>query len=83
MRQSVLNPSGAGQMFFTGTAAPNRADREAMYLGLNRAVPYDIRVDRMDSHGGWAATPADVLRFLFTVGRCSRPSDGESLPTCN
>jgi len=75
VRQSVLNPSGAGQMFLAGTTAPDRADREAMYFGLNRAAPYGIRVDRMDSHGGWAATPADVLRFLFTVDGIAPPPD--------
>jgi CubicO group peptidase (beta-lactamase class C family) len=74
VRQSVLNPSGAGQMFLAGTVASDRAGREAMYFGLNRASPYGIRVDRMDSHGGWVATPADVLRFLFTVdGMASLP----------
>jgi CubicO group peptidase (beta-lactamase class C family) len=75
VRQSVLNPSGAGQMFLAGTAASDRADREAMYVGLNRAAPYGIRIDRMDSHSGWVATPADVLRFLFTVDGMASPPD--------
>jgi CubicO group peptidase (beta-lactamase class C family) len=75
VRQSVLNPSGAGQTFLAGTAAVNRADREAMYFGLNGAAPYDLRIDRMDSHGGWAATPADVLRFLFRVDGIASPPD--------
>jgi CubicO group peptidase (beta-lactamase class C family) len=75
VRQAVLNPSGSGQMFLAGTAAANRADREVMYFGLNRAAPYELRIDRMDSHGGWAATPADVLRFLFTVDGIASPPD--------
>jgi len=33
-----------------------------------------LRVDRMDSHGGWAATPADVLLF-FTVDGLASPPD--------
>ena len=62
-------------MFLAGTTAPDRANREAMYFSLNRAAPYGIRVDRMDSHGGWAATPADVLRFFFRVDGIAPPPD--------
>jgi CubicO group peptidase (beta-lactamase class C family) len=75
VRQSVLNPSGAGSMFLAGTGAPDRASREVMYFGLDRAAPYGIRVDRMDAHGGWAATPSDVLRFLFAVDDVASPPD--------
>jgi len=73
LRQSVLSVGGANQMFLAGPTARDRADLEAMYFGFNLAAPYGIRVDRMDSHGGWAATPADVLRFLFTVDGITPP----------
>jgi hypothetical protein len=48
---------------------------------LTLTLPYQIRIDRMDSHGGWAATPADVLRFMVQgrrdrlVARQSRVGD--------
>ncbi|MFI9027823.1 serine hydrolase [Streptomyces sp. NPDC053560] len=29
----------------------------------------------MDAHGGWAATPADVLTFLFSVDGLDSPPD--------
>ncbi|MFF1868663.1 serine hydrolase [Kitasatospora herbaricolor] len=71
----VLDPSGAVRATPAGAAAPDRQDGEAVYTGLDRAAPYGIRVDRMDSHGGWAATPADTLRFLFSVDGLPAPPD--------
>ncbi|MFF4836024.1 serine hydrolase [Streptomyces sp. NPDC001315] len=73
--QFVLDPSGAGRALLAGATAPDRAPEEAMYVGLDSAAPYDIRVDRMDAHGGWAATPADVLRFCFSVDGLPSPPD--------
>jgi hypothetical protein len=29
----------------------------------------------MEAHGGWAATPSDVLRFLFAVDGLASPPD--------
>jgi CubicO group peptidase (beta-lactamase class C family) len=75
VHRSVLDPSGAGQMIVAGATAADRARREAMYVGLDLAAPYAIRVDRMDAHGGWAAAPADVLRFLFSVDGLASPPD--------
>ncbi|MDT0453113.1 serine hydrolase [Streptomyces hesseae] len=63
----VLDPSNAGQSVLAGTTAAGRQGQEAMYFGLDRDAPYEIRVDRMDSHGGWVMTPAGMLRFLFSV----------------
>src|SRR5215212_5205865 len=31
--------------------------------------PYAIQVSRMDAHGGWIASPTDLLRFLVRVDR--------------
>ncbi|WUD70290.1 serine hydrolase [Streptomyces sp. NBC_00510] len=75
LRRTVLGPSGAGQAFLAGATARDRAAAEAMYVGLDRAAPYEIRVDRMDAHGGWTATPADVLRFCFVVDGLPSPPD--------
>ncbi|MCX5213046.1 beta-lactamase family protein [Kitasatospora sp. NBC_00240] len=71
----VLDPSGALRATPAGATAPDRQDGEAVYTGLDLAAPYGIRVDRMDSHGGWVATPADLLRFLFSVDGLSAPPD--------
>jgi CubicO group peptidase (beta-lactamase class C family) len=75
VRQAVLIPGGANQTVLAGVAATNRADAEAMYLGLNQDAPYELRIDRMDAHGGWIATPTDVLRFLFRVDGLASPPD--------
>ncbi|MFE7136044.1 serine hydrolase [Streptomyces sp. NPDC057638] len=75
VRSSVLTPVGAGRMLVAGATARDRAEAEAVYTGLNGASPYGQRVDRMDAHGGWAATPSDVLRFCFTVDGLPAPAD--------
>lgn len=71
----VLDPSNAGQTVLAGATAADRQGQEAMYFGLDRAAPYGIRVDRMDSHGGWVMTPADMLRFLFSADGLPVPPD--------
>ncbi|MBT2231491.1 serine hydrolase [Nonomuraea sp. NEAU-A123] len=61
VRQSVLAPSGITNMHIAGdTRAERRAD-EVVYYGTDD--PYGMRVRRMDSHGGWLASPTDLLRF--------------------
>ncbi|MFJ5221413.1 serine hydrolase [Streptomyces sp. NPDC088400] len=75
VRRFVLAPAGANQAILAGATAPDRAAREAMYAGLDLAEPYGCRVDRMDAHGGWVATPSDVLRFLFSVDGLPSPPD--------
>lgn len=52
VRRPVLDPSGAGRAFLPGATARDRAAAEAVYVGLDRAAPYETRVDRMDAHGG-------------------------------
>ncbi|MFF3735386.1 serine hydrolase [Streptomyces sp. NPDC002476] len=71
----VLDPSNAGQTVLAGATAADRQGQEAMYFGLDRDAPYEIRIDRMDSHGGWVMTPADMLRFLFSADGLPVPPD--------
>ncbi|MGC0372716.1 serine hydrolase [Streptomyces sp. SAI-229] len=71
----VMEPSNAGQSVLAGATATNRHGQEAMYFGLNREAPYEIRVDRMDAHGGWVMTPAEILRFAFSVDGLPTPPD--------
>ena len=74
VNQAVLNPSGAARIAVAGSNATQRADTEAMYFALNDN-PYGMRIDRMDSHGGWIAHPSDILRFLFRVDGLASPAD--------
>ncbi|GAA2743744.1 hypothetical protein GCM10010440_24440 [Kitasatospora cinereorecta] len=75
VHRHVLDPVGASQAVLAGATAEERHEREAMYTGTDLAAPYGIRVDRMDAHGGWAATPVDLLRFLFAVDGLPSPAD--------
>jgi hypothetical protein len=44
-----------------------RAPNEVVYYGQFGENPYNINVTRMDSHGGWIATPTDLVKFLNHV----------------
>jgi CubicO group peptidase (beta-lactamase class C family) len=74
VNQAVLNPSGATRMALAGSNATQRADMEAMYFAFNDNA-YGMRIDRMDSHGGWIAHPTDILRFRFRVDGLASPPD--------
>jgi hypothetical protein len=62
-------------MVLAGRSAAERAYPEAMYFGMFPAAPYELRIDRMDAHGGWAGSPTDVLRFLSRVDTRTPPPD--------
>jgi len=44
------------------------------YYGQNGEDPYGMNVTRMDSHGGWIASPADVVQFAMHVGGFANPA---------
>jgi D-alanyl-D-alanine carboxypeptidase len=61
VREHVLRPAGIHDMRIgTHRAAPN----EVHYYGQDDGDPYGIPIFRMDSHGGWIATAADLSRFM-------------------
>lgn len=63
VKQAVLAPSGIRDMRIGGNKLTDRARGEVVYYGLEGQNPYDMNVRRMDSHGGWLATAADLARF--------------------
>lgn len=75
VRQFVLNPAGASQFVLAARTASERTYPEAMYFGIFPAAPYELRIDRMDAHGGWAGSPTEVLRFLSRVDTRTPPPD--------
>ncbi|MER2265823.1 serine hydrolase [Methylobacterium oxalidis] len=75
VRRYVLDRCGAGRMSLARRSAAERHEAEAMYLGMFPAAPYELRVDRMDAHGGWLGSPSDVLNFLARVD--------PDLPSCD
>jgi CubicO group peptidase (beta-lactamase class C family) len=67
VRQAVLAPAGITDMVIAGNTLADRRANEVHYYGQGGEDPYGMRVDRMDSHGGWLATASDLLRFLVRV----------------
>jgi CubicO group peptidase (beta-lactamase class C family) len=72
VKQMVLDPIGNTDMAIAGNAEAARKPREVKYYPPSAA--YALNVTRMDSHGGWVASPIDLVRFLVHVdGLPSKP----------
>ncbi len=67
VQQSVLTPCGIKNMQIAGDTLADRAEKEVVYLGQDGEDPYGMNIRRMDSHGGWMATPTDLVQFLTHV----------------
>jgi CubicO group peptidase (beta-lactamase class C family) len=67
VRQLILDPCGIRTMRISGNRRADRAPNEVVYAGQGGEDPYGMNVARMDSHGGWLATPTDLVRFLVRV----------------
>jgi CubicO group peptidase (beta-lactamase class C family) len=61
LRQGVLKQCGITGMQIGGDTLAERKPREVVYYGGN---PYALKPRRMDAHGGWLATPIDLLRLM-------------------
>lgn len=69
VKQAVLTKCGITDMDIAGNTLAQRAPAEVVYFGQdkNDFGPYQMNVTRMDSHGGWIATPSDLVRFAMHV----------------
>ena len=74
VKKRILEPSGIKDMRIGGNTLADRAPGEVTYYGQtliegedHNDDPYALNVTRMDSHGGWIATPADLARFASHV----------------
>lgn len=63
----VLQPCRISAMRISGNTLAERAPSEVVYYDQDGSSPYSMNVRRMDSHGGWLATPTDLTRFLVHV----------------
>lgn len=61
VRRHILDSIGITDMKI---ATLNPAPFEVIYYPQGGEQPYDIDVTRMDSNGGWIATPEDMGRFI-------------------
>jgi len=72
VQQNVLARCGVTAMQIGGNTLAQRARGEVVYYGEN---PYNMNVARMDSHGGWIATPSDLVQFALRVDGFDNPPD--------
>ena len=66
VRELVLDPGGIRDMHIAGDTRDEARENEVAY-GRGGERPYSIPVARMDAHGGWIASPTDLLRFVTRV----------------
>jgi len=69
VRESVLEPAGAGKM------GVGSGKREVAYYMGGRPLAFEMNVARMDAHGGWVGTPAELVDFALAVDGFPEPAD--------
>lgn len=74
VRKNILRPSGITTMEMGGNTLAERKPKEVYYYDTE-ADPYTMDQRRMDSHGGWIATPTDLVKFLMHVDRFPQKAD--------
>lgn len=74
VRTEVLGRCGVTDMTIAGNTSDQRQAGEVAYY-CKVESPYEMNVRRMDSHGGWIATPTDLVQFLMHVDGYSRPAN--------
>lgn len=62
VRDTILKPAGASGMVIGGDKEADRKSNEVKYYG--GGAYSSVKPQRFDAHGGWIATPIDLLRFL-------------------
>jgi CubicO group peptidase (beta-lactamase class C family) len=67
VQKNILAACDISDMRISGNTIEQRAPNEVSYTGQNGEDPYGMNVTRMDSHGGWLASPTDLVRFLNHV----------------
>ena len=75
VHQEVLRRCGVTGMRIAGNTLADRVANEVVYYVQGNESPYGMQVARMDSHGGWLASPTDLVRFLVHVDGFSAPPD--------
>ncbi len=72
VKADVLSRSGVTDMMISGNTLEQRQRDEVKYYGQGEN-PYDMNVTRMDSHGGWLARPAEIVKFMMHVDGFAKP----------
>ena len=75
VKQLVLDPCGAKSTFVGGHTKDQRRANEVVYYDKYGPYGANMNVTRMDAHGGWIATPTDLVRFAQSVDGFPKPAD--------
>jgi CubicO group peptidase (beta-lactamase class C family) len=68
VKDNILKRCGIADMQIAGNTLRDRATHEVKYYSPEVGDdPYAINVARMDSHGGWIATPSDLTAFFTHI----------------
>ena len=67
VRENILKRCGITDMQIAGNRLRDRAINEVKYHDQTGVDPYGMNVARMDSHGGWIATPSDLTAFFIHI----------------
>ncbi len=67
VQANILAPCAITDMRIAGNTLRQRAPNEVVYYGQYNENPYNMNVTRMDSHGGWIASPSSLVQFLDHV----------------
>jgi CubicO group peptidase (beta-lactamase class C family) len=67
IKENVLTRCGIIDMQIAGNTLTDRAINEVKYYSPAGGDPYGMNVARMDSHGGWIATPSEMTTFFVHI----------------
>ena len=67
VQSKILAPCGISDTKIAANKMKDHAPNEVIYTGQFGEDPYKLNITRMDSHGGWIATPSDLVQFLNAV----------------
>jgi len=73
VKDNILSPMGISKMYIANNTTAEAFDNEVRYYS-NWIPPYDLNVNRMDSHGGWVASAQSLaLLAIFSDGNATVP----------
>jgi CubicO group peptidase (beta-lactamase class C family) len=67
IKENILKRCGIIDMQIAGNTLTDRAINEVRYYSPAGGDPYGMNVFRMDSHGGWIATPSEMTTFFVHI----------------
>jgi CubicO group peptidase (beta-lactamase class C family) len=67
INENILKRCGIVDMQIAGNTLNDRVTNEVKYYDQTGDDPYGLNVARMDSHGGWIATPSDLTTFFVHI----------------